>query len=148
VWNHCNGAQRHALKHTMRWPNSGALQSLTAGAGGLIGIPAQTVQAACKEYVDRRGGCRKAKLRWRGKRSLGWVPCKHRTVRDRGGIVHCNGRKVGLWLHREIEGRIKSGAFAQDGRGRWYCNLVVAYDLPKPHGQNAASASTSASRMA
>jgi putative transposase len=95
------------------------------------------VQGVCEEYVDRRRGSRKAKLRWRGKRSLGWVPFKNQTVRVRGSIVHCNGRRVRLWLHRQIEGCIKSGSFSQDARGRWYCNLVVEY-LPKPHGKNAA----------
>lgn len=109
VWNHCNGAQRHALKHNTNWPTTGQLQRLTAGAGRLIGVPAQTVQAVCEEYIDRRRGSRKAKLRWRGKHSLGWVPFKNQTVRVRGAIVHFNGRKVRLWLHRQIEGRIKSG---------------------------------------
>jgi putative transposase len=136
VWNHCNGAQRHALKHNMRWPTSSALQALTAGAGKLIGIPAQTVQAVCQEYSDRRRWARKAKLRWRGKRSLGWVPFKNQTIRITGSIVHFNGRKVRLWLHRDGAGRIKSGSFSKDARGRWYCNLVVEY-TPTPHGKSA-----------
>ena len=38
VWNHCNGAQRHALKHNTQWPTPGQLQRLTAGAGRLIAI--------------------------------------------------------------------------------------------------------------
>src|SRR5262245_39655950 len=93
VWNHCNGAQRHALKHNTKWPTTGQLQRLTAGAGRLIGIPAQTVQGVCEEYIDPRRGSRKAKLRWRGKRSLGWVPFKNQTVRVVGSIVHFNGRR-------------------------------------------------------
>ena len=137
VWNHCNGAQRHALKHNMRWPTVSALQGLTASASRMLAIPAQTVQGVCQEYIDRRRGSRKAKLRWRGKRSLGWVPFKNQTVRVRGSIVHFNARKVRLWLHREIDGRIKSGSFSQDARGRWYCNLVVEY-LPRAYGQSAA----------
>ena len=73
-----------------------------------------------EEYIDPRRGCRKAKRRWRGKRSPGWVPFKNQAVRVVGSIVHCNGRKVrDQWLHREIEGRIKSGSFSQDARGRW-----------------------------
>ena len=137
VWNHCNGAQRHALKHNTKWPTEGQLKRLTAGAGKLIGIPAQTIQGVCEEYIDRRRGSRKGKLRWRGKRSLGWVPFKNQTVRVCGSIVHFNGHKIRLWLHRGVEGRIKSGSFSQDARGRWYCNLAVEY-LPKPHGQDAA----------
>jgi len=121
VWNHCNGAQRHALKHkmrwhNMRWPNAGTLQELTAGAGRLIAIPAQTVRGVCQEYIDRRRGSRKAKLRWRSKRSLGWVPFKNQTVRVRGAIVAFNARSIRLWLHRQIGGRIKSGSFSQDAR--------------------------------
>ena len=137
VWNHCNGAQRHALKHNTKWPTEGQLKRLTAGAGKLIGIPAQTIQGVCEEYIDRRRGSRKGKLRWRGKRSLGWVPFKNQTVRVCGSIVHFNGHKIRLWLHRGVEGRIKSGSFSQDARGRSYCSLAVEY-LPKPHGQNAA----------
>ena len=137
VWNHCNGAQRHALKHNMRWPSVSALQSSTAGSSRLLGIPAQTIQGVCEEYIDRRRGSRKAKLRWRGKRSLGWVPFKNQTISVSDATVRFNGHNIRLWLHREITGRIKSGSFSQDARGRWYCNLVVEY-VAKPHGQNAA----------
>ena len=63
VWNHCNGAQRHALKHNQRWPGKADLQASTRGASALIGIPAQTIQDVCEAYVDRRRGARKAKLR-------------------------------------------------------------------------------------
>lgn len=135
VWNHCNAMQRHALKHNQRWPTAATFQSSTKGAGKEIGLPAQTVQEVCEEYLDRRRGARKAKLRWRGKRSLGWVPFKNQTIRVIGSVVTFNGHKVRLWLHREITGRIKSGSFSQDARGRWYCNLVVE-DEPKPHGKN------------
>ena len=137
VWNHCNGAQRHALKHNTRWPTRQTLQASTAGSSKMLGIPAQTIQGVCEEYIDRRRGSRKAKLRWRSKRSLGWVPFKNQTTVLRGSVVAFNGRKVRLWMHRPIEGRIKSGSFSQDARGRWYCNLVVEYD-PKPHSKNAA----------
>jgi putative transposase len=44
VCNHCKAAQRHALKHNQCWPNKATLQHSTAGAGKLIGIPAQTTQ--------------------------------------------------------------------------------------------------------
>ena len=142
VWNHCNGAQRHALKHNTKGPNEGKLKSsLTAGASKMLDIPAQTIQG-CEAYVDRRCGSRKAKLRWGGKRSLGWVPFKNQTISVSGGAVRCNGHKFRLWQHRDIAGRIKSGRahygiFSQDARGRWYCNLVVEH-VAKPHGRNAA----------
>src|SRR5262245_55414171 len=40
-------------------------------------------------------------------------------------------------MHRPLKGRIKSGTFSQDARGRWYCNLIVEHE-PKPQGNNAA----------
>ena len=73
VWNYCNGAQVHALDHNTKWPGKADLEALTKGASKDLGIPAQTVQEVCDEYIDRRRGSMKAKLRWRGKRSLGWV---------------------------------------------------------------------------
>ena len=70
------------------------------------------IQEVCEAYVDRRRGARKAKLRWRGQRNLGWVPFKNQTIRLTGSVVVFNGHKVRLWKHRDIEGRIKSGSFS------------------------------------
>jgi len=137
VWNYCNGAQVHALDHNAKWPSEGQLKSLIAGASKDLGIPAQTVQGVCEEYIDRRRGSKKAKLRWRGKRSLGWLPFKNQTIVLADDVVRFNGRKVRIWKHREIGGRIKSGNFAQDARGRWYCNLVCEVAI-RPHGKNEA----------
>lgn len=136
VWNHCNAMQMHALKHNQKWPGKAQFQGSTKGASKDIGIPAQTVQEVCDEYAVRRFNARKAKLRWRGKRSLGWVPFKNQTIALSGSVVTFNGHKVRLWLHRELGGRIKSGNFSQDARGRWYCNLVCEIEV-KPHGRNA-----------
>jgi len=34
-------------------------------------------------------------------------------------------RRYRLWLSRPVDGRICSGCFAQDARGRWYLNLEL-----------------------
>lgn len=136
VWNHCNAAQRHALKHNQKWPSYRHLHDLTTGSGKMIGLPAQSVQAVCREYIDRRRGAKKSRLRWRSKRSLGWVPFPNQAIRLDGSIVAFNGDKIRLWLHRPVECVIKSGSFSQDARGRWYCNLAVEYES-KPSGANA-----------
>src|SRR4030088_3697413 len=46
------------------------------------------------------------------------------------------GQKFRLWKRRDIEGRIKSGNFSQDARGRWYCNLVCEIERPAPVNRN------------
>ena len=131
-WNHCNAMQCHALKHNQRWVNPRMLQASTKGAGKELGIPSQTVQAVCERYFERRYFRRKPKLRWRGRKSPGWVPFKNQTIKIEGASVVFNGHRIRLWLHREIVGRILSGTFSQDSRGRWYCNLVVECEA-KPH---------------
>lgn len=137
IWNHCNAMQRHALKHNQKWPNAAAFQASTKGVGKMIGIPAQTVQEVAEEYLLRRRSAKKSKLRWRSKRSLGWVPFKNQTIRVVGNVVAFNGTKFKLWLHRPIVGAIKSGSFSEDARGRWYCNIVVEQAV-RPHGRNEA----------
>jgi transposase len=123
--------QLHAIKHNQRWPNISAFQESTKGVSQEIGIPAQTVQQVFKEYERRRRMSRKRHLRWRGARSLGWVPFANQTVTvdSSVGAIRFNGRSIRLWMHRPIEGEVKSGNFAQDSRGRWYCNLVVECDI-------------------
>lgn len=130
VWNHCNGAQIHALKHNTRWPTSRQLQDLTRGSGALLGISSQTVQAVCQEYAAKRKQAGKAKLRWRGKGSLGWVPFKDQTFELDGAVAIYAGHRFHLWQHRDLEGRIKWGSFAEDARGRWYCNVVCEIEPP------------------
>jgi len=134
VWNYCNGAQRHALRHNTKWPSARDLQDLTRGSGKLVGLPAQIVQAVCKEYVVKRRAAGKPKLRWRvsrgAKRSLGWVPFTSQDIVLDGAVAQLRKQRFRLWKHREIEGRIKSGCFAQDARGRWYCCLVVEVERP------------------
>ena len=131
VWNHCNGAQTHALEHNATWPTSRQLQDLTKGSGALLGISSQTVQAVCQEYAARRKQAGKAKLRWRGKGSLGWVPFKDQTFELDGTVAIYAGHRFHLWKHRDLEGRIKWGSFAEDARGRWYCNIVCEIEPPK-----------------
>jgi transposase len=133
VWNHCNAMQIHALDRNQRWPNAAAFQASTKGASKGLMIPAQTVQGVCEEYLERRYCTRKPKLRWRGRRSLGWVPFKNQTIRVHDAVVRFNGRTIRLWRHRAVDGEIKTGSFGQDARGRWYCNLVVEIPV-RPRG--------------
>lgn len=135
VWNHCNAAGLHAIKfangYEIKWPDDKALQDSTRGASRLLGISSQTIQAICEEHSARRAQFKKAKLRFRGRKSLGWVPFKNQTFKldTRGNTAVYCGHTFRLWKHRDLPGgsRIKSGSFSQDARGRWYCNVAVEY---------------------
>ena len=123
VWNFCNETQLHALKWNKLWPNYAVLCNLTTGSSKELGLHSQTVQAVCQEYDTRRRQQRKRKLRWRGKRSLGWIPFKAAGVKVQNDTVIYGGHPFRFWLTRSLGGSIKSGSFSQDARGYWYVNF-------------------------
>jgi len=41
-----------------------------------------------------------------------------------------------LWHDREIKGKIKSGSFNEDSRGRWYVSLVVEVEAKPPQNND------------
>ena len=76
VWNFCNDTQKHALKWNKRWPTGFDLNVLTTGCSKILGIHSGTVNATCEQYAKSRNQRRRPYLRYRGKKSLGWVPLK------------------------------------------------------------------------
>ena len=125
VWNFCNETQEHALRWNQRWPTGFDLNKLTTGCSKELGLHSQTVQAVCEEYATRRKQCKKRKLRWRGRRSLGWVPFKASGIKVVDDTVTYAGNTFRFWNSRDLPGPIKCGNLAQDARGRWYVNFVV-----------------------
>lgn len=133
VWNYCNEI---SLKSAQRpkWVTKRQLEDLTKGSSRELGMSAQGIQQVIAEFVAKRRAVGRPKLRWRvsrgPRRSLGWVPFTNQDIAIEGSIAMLRGKKFRLWKHREIEGRIKSGNFSQDARGRWYCNLVCEIARP------------------
>jgi len=125
VWNFCNETQKHALKWNKVWPGQAELCRLTAGSAQELGLNSQTVQAVCQEYAIRRKQAKKRSLRWRGKRSPGWIPFKQASIKVAGDSAWYAGQAFRFWDSCPIDGEIKAGNFAQDARGRWYLNLNV-----------------------
>ena len=74
VWNYCNEIQQKAVRSLRPWFNYPRFAALTAGAGKELDLHAHTVQRVCRAYDDARKVQRKAWLRWRSRKSLGWVP--------------------------------------------------------------------------
>lgn len=125
VWNFCNESQEHALRWNQRWPTYSDLCKLTTGSSKELGLHSQTVQAVCEQYETRRKQFKKRKLRWRCKRSPGWVPFKAVGVKVIEDTVRYAGHTFRFWKSRELPGPIKCGSFSQDSRKRWYVNFVV-----------------------
>jgi hypothetical protein len=125
VWNYCGEIQEASRRHNKRWPSAFDLIKLTTGSAAMLGLHSDTVQAVCRQFVVSRNAHGK-RPRWRGKKSLGWVPfAAARAIKVGGDAVIHLRRRYRFWDSRPLEGEIKSGNFAQDARGRWYVNLQV-----------------------
>jgi hypothetical protein len=75
VWNYCNETQQKAARDGRKWLTGYDLVALTAGAAREgIDLHSHTIQRVCLEYDKSRRQHKKPWLRWRGKKSLGWVP--------------------------------------------------------------------------
>jgi len=128
VWNFCGSTQEAARRHNKRWPSGFDLINLTTGAARELGLHSDTMQAVCKEFAARRNKIRK-RPRWRGKKSLGWVPFQAaRAIKIEDGTATFLGHRYRLWYSRPIDGAIKCGCFSADAAGRWYLNLQCEID--------------------
>lgn len=127
VWNWCNDVQKHALRHNKKWPSAFDLNNLSAGSSKELGLHAQTVQAVCEQYVGSRREKKLRSLRYRGKKSLGWIPFKAAGVRVADGEVTFLGRKMRFWQSRDLPSgaEIRTGSFAANAEGKWFLNLVI-----------------------
>ena len=128
VWNYVNETQQKAARAHRKWLSAFDLQRLTNGASKELDIHAHTIQRVCGEYDKARKTHKKAWLRWRGRKSLGWVPFNTGHVSFDGESFKFRGVAYQAMHSRdELKPGVKIGAgsFNQDARGRWYLNVPV-----------------------
>lgn len=94
VWNFCNDTQLQALKWNKRWPSGFDLNRLTAGSSKELALHAGTINAVCEQYAKSRRQRNRPFLRWRGRRSLPWVPLKGRDLKREGQAFRFAGIEV------------------------------------------------------
>jgi len=128
VWNYCNEVQRLALKRNLKWPTGYDLWKLVAGctkAG--LDLHSHSAMRVCLQYEKSRRQHRRPWLRWRSKRSLGWIPFNTGHVQFRDSSFVFRGERYDVFLHRPLpeSAKIGAGSFSQDTRGRWYINCPV-----------------------
>ena len=130
VWNYCNEISFHALRNYSKWLSGFDLNKLTAGSGKDLGLHSQSVQAVCEEYALKRRQFKKRKLRWRSKRSLGWVPFKKSGIKIKDGCLIYQKKSYRLFQPERLPSTEGSGQFVEDARGRWYvCISVKCEDI-------------------
>ena len=134
VWNFCNDTQQQALKWNKRRPSGFDLNRLTAGSSKELALHAGTINAVCEQYAKSRRQRNRPFLRWRGRRSLGWVPLKGRDLKREGKAFRFAGNTFRVFHSRSLpEGKIKDGTnFSCNARGHWLLNIVVEVTAPAP----------------
>lgn len=127
-WNYCNEVQKRAVQNLRPWLSGPDLMRLTAGAGKELGLHAHTIQRVCGTYDQSRQTQKKAWLRWRSRKSLGWVPFNTgHVVFDGSCFVFRGVRYEAMHFRNELAAgmRFGAGSFSSDAQGRWYINLPV-----------------------
>jgi len=127
VWNYCNDVQKQALRWGKRWPTGFDLNKLTSGSSKELRLHSGTINAVCEQYAKSRKQHNRPYLRWRGRKSLGWVPLKGCHLKREGYAFRFAGNTFRVFYSRPLpEGKIKDGSsFSCDARGNWFLNIVV-----------------------
>jgi putative transposase len=127
VWNYCNDRQKDALRFNRKWHSGFDLNKLTTGSSKELGLYSGTVNAVCEQYAKSRSQKRRPYLRYRAKKSLGWVPMKGRDLKREGNAFRFAGNTFRVFSSRALrEGTIKGGTcFSRDTRGNWFLNVVI-----------------------
>jgi len=127
VWNFANETQRKAVKDGRKWLSGYDLAKLAAGTSKELGLHAHTIAKTCEQYAHSRAHHKRPWLRWRGKKSLGWVPFNTGHVSFDGKAFVFRGVRYEPMHLRGLAPDVKIGAgsFSADSRGRWYLNVPV-----------------------
>jgi putative transposase len=136
VWNYCNETQQKAARDGRKWLTWVDLQRLTAGSSKLLDLHGHTIQRVCHAYDEARKTQRKPWLRWRGRKSLGWVPFNGATslTFDGEAFIFRGKRYQPMHLRDHLKPgmRFGAGSFNADAKGRWYINIPVEIEVADP----------------
>jgi len=132
VWNYCNDRQKDALRFERPWLTGFDLNKLTTGSSKELALHSGVINAVCEQFAKSRAQHRRPCLRYRGRKSLGWVPLKGRDLHREGIAFRFAGNTFRVFYSRPLpEGKIKDGTcFAQDSRGNWFLNIVIEVAEP------------------
>jgi len=127
VWNFCNDRQKDALRFNRRWHTGFDLINLTTGCSKELGLHSSTINDVCQQYAKSRKQSNKPYLRYRGRKSLGWVPLKGRELKREGNAFRFAGNTFRVFYSRPLpDGKIVDGTnFSRDRRGNWFLNIVL-----------------------
>lgn len=128
VWNYVNETAQKAWRDHHKWLSYLDLAKLTSGAADELNVHSHTIQRVCRSYDNARRKHKRAHLRWRGRKSLGWVPFNTGHVSFDGETFRFRGVAYSA-MHTRGElkhgAKIGAGSFNRDARGNWYLNVSL-----------------------
>jgi len=127
VWNFANETQRNAVRDARKWPTGYDIEKLAAGTSKELDLHAHTIAKTCSQYARSREQHKRPWLRWRGKKSLGWVPFNTGHVVFDGKAFVFRGVRYEPMHQRDLlpGAKFGAGSFSADSQGRWYINVPV-----------------------
>lgn len=139
VWNYVNEVQKKAAQARRKWLSAFDLMRLTAGASAEIDLHSHTIQRVCRSYDNARRHQKKAWLRWRGRKTLGWVPYNTGQVSFDGACFVFRGVRYQPMHTRVLLKpgmKFGAGSFNADAKGHWYINVPVIVECGEPRPGN------------
>jgi len=134
VWNYCNEASIKSIEYNSKWLSAYELCKLTAGCTTDLGLNSRTIQSICGEYATKKIISKKKRLKWRNKKSLGWIPFQVNGILIKNDTAIYYGNAFKFWKSQEIEGKLLTGSFNCNSEGKWFINIqcqVEQNKLPK-----------------
>ena len=102
VWNYCNDRQKDALRFGRPWLTGFDLNKLTSGSSKELGLHSGSINAVCEQFAKSRAQRRRPYLRYRGQKTLGWVPLKGRDLHREGDAFRYAGHTFRVFLSRPL----------------------------------------------
>ncbi len=132
----CNETSLKAATRTdtkRKWMSGYDLCNLTSGATpDFDRIGADTIQAICTHYAQKRQAAKRLKLRWRvsrgARRSLGWIPFRAANLKRKGVCLRFAGKCFRVFETDRLEGVKWQGGLLCPGRGRGLVALPPGQD--------------------
>lgn len=131
VWNYCSQTSYDALRNQSKWLSAFDLMKLSSGSSKELGLHSQSINMVCDEFVTRRIQFKKAKLRWRGKKSLGWIPFSKTGIQIKNSQIKFGGKVIKVFESERLPEAWGAGQIVEDARGHWYICLTTKVDALK-----------------
>ncbi len=125
VWNFSNDVIRRRWKESRKYTSKYDFNPLIKGASKELSINSQTIQAVAHECAMRTQKAKK-NIKFRGKKSLGWIPFIGQTFQFHGPTFTYNRKTFRIWCHRDLpaDAKIKVGSICQNSLGQWFLNVT------------------------